>query len=68
MEDAGKPMADSLGITLHLVNMVPTIPLQLVFNTSTAGLIGCIPEVYVTHPKTRTDGLDFSHAPPPCSD
>ena len=46
MEDAGKSVADSLGITLRLVDMVPTIPLQLAFNTATAGLIGCTPEVY----------------------
>ena len=45
MEDAGKSMMDGLGITLHLVDMLPTIPLQLAFNTATAGLIGCTPEV-----------------------
>ena len=64
MEDAGKSMADGLGITLHLVDMLPTILLQLAFNTATAGLIGCTPEVYAAQPKTRTDGLDFSHACP----
>ena len=68
MEDAGKSAADSLGITLHLVDMLPTIPLQLAFNTATAGLLGCAPEVYAAWPKMRTDGLDFSHAPPPGSD
>ena len=46
MEDTGKSVADSLGIALHLVDMLPTIPLQLAFNTATAGLIGCTPEVY----------------------
>ena len=63
MEDAGKSVVDSLGIALHLVDMLPTIPLQLAFNTATAGLIGCTPEVYAARPKMRTDGLDFSHAP-----
>ena len=46
MEDAGKSVADGLGIALHLVDMLPTIPLQLAFNTATAGLIGCTPKVY----------------------
>ena len=41
MEDAGKSTVAGLGITLHLVDMLPTIPLQLAFNTATAGLIGC---------------------------
>ena len=68
MEDMGEFMADGLGITLRLVDMLPTIPLQLAFNTSTVGLIGWTPEVYAAQPKTRTDGLDFSHAPPPHSD
>ena len=67
MEDAGKSMADGLGIALHLVDMLPTILLQLAFNTATAGLISCTPEVYAARPKMRTDGLDFSHAPPPGS-
>ena len=67
MEDMGKSMADSLGIALHLVDMLPTIPLQLAFNTATAGLISCIPKVYAAQPKMRTDGLDFSHMPPPGS-
>ena len=64
MEDAGKSVADGLGIALRLVDMLPTIPLQLAFNTATAGLLGCAPEVYAARPKTRTDGLDFSHAHP----
>ena len=67
MEDMGKSMVDGLGITLHLVDMLPTIPLQLAFNKATAALIGCTPEVYAAQPKTRTDGLDFSHTPPPGS-
>ena len=35
MESAGKSAADGLGITLHLVSMLPTIPLQPAFNTVT---------------------------------
>ena len=67
MEDAGKSMADQLGIALCLVDMLSIISLQLAFNTATAGLIGCTPEVYAAWPKMRTDGLDFSHVPPPGS-
>ena len=68
MEDAGKYTVDGMGIALHLVDMLPTIPLQLTFSTATAGLLECTPEVYAARPKTRTDGLDFSHAPPLGSD
>ena len=44
MEDAGKPMADGLGITLHLVDMLLTIPLQLTFNMATLGLASFAPK------------------------
>ena len=44
MEAAGKSSADSLGIALHLVDMLPTIPLQLTFNTVMAGLPRCTPK------------------------
>ena len=44
MESAGKSAADSLGIALHLVDMLPTIPLQLTFNTVTAGPLGHTPK------------------------
>ena len=67
MENAGKSTVDSLGIALHLVDMLQTIPLQLDFNTATAGLPGCAPKVYAVWPNAGTDGLDFSHAPPPGS-
>ena len=33
MESAGKSAADGLGIALHLVSMLPTIPLEPAFNT-----------------------------------
>ena len=36
MESAGKSVVDSLEIALHLVDMLPSIPLQLTFNTVTA--------------------------------
>ena len=44
MESAGKSVADGLGIALHLVDMLPTIPLQLAFNTITAMLLRHTPE------------------------
>ena len=44
MESAGKSAADGLGIALHLVGMLPTIPLQLTFNSITAGLLGHTPK------------------------
>ena len=55
MEAAGKPAADSLGIALHLVDMLPTIPLQLTFNTVTARLPGCTPEAPAHAPPLGTD-------------
>ena len=43
MESAGKSAVDGLGIALHLVSMLPTIPLQPAFNTVTAKLPGYTP-------------------------
>ena len=68
MEDAGKPAANGLGITMHLVDMIPTILLHLAFHSSTPELTGFMPEVYTAQPKFRMDALDFSHVPPPQSD
>ena len=44
MESAGKLAADGLGVALHLVGMLPTIPLQLTFNMVTAGPLGHTPK------------------------
>ena len=68
MEDAGKPVADGLGITLYLLDMLPIIPLQLAFNTATPGLTRFVPKVYAAQPKSRMDLLNFFHKPPPQSD
>ena len=65
MEDAGKSTADGLGITLNLVDMLPTILLQLAFNMATLGLTGFAAKVYSAQPNSRTDLPDFSHMPPP---
>ena len=43
MESAGKSAADGLGIALHLVSMLPTIPLEPAFNTVTAQPPGYTP-------------------------
>ena len=64
MEDAGKPVADGLGIAMHVVDMLPTIPLHLAFHSSTPALTGFMPDVYTAQPWSRTDILDFSHVPP----
>ena len=45
MEDTAKPTADGLGIALHLVDMLPTILLQLASHLSTPGLNSFVPEV-----------------------
>ena len=68
MEDAGKPAADGLGITVCLVSMLPTILIHLAFHLSTPGLTRFMPEVYAAQPKFRMDALDFSHVPPLQSD
>ena len=68
MEKAGKSVVDSLGIALCLIDMLPTIPLQLAFNTATARLPRCAHKVYAEWPTMGTDGLDFSYTPPPGSD
>ena len=55
MESAGKSVADSLGIALHLVDMLPTIPLQVTFNTVTARLPGHTPEALTYASKCSID-------------
>ena len=59
MEDAGKPTANGLGITMHLVDMLPTIPIHLAFHPSTPGLTRFTPEVYAARPKFRNGSLGF---------
>ena len=53
MEDAGTPMSDGLGITVHLVDMLPTILIHLAFHTSTPELTSFAPEVYAGWPWLR---------------
>ena len=43
MESAGRSAADGIGIALHLVGLLLTIPLQLAFNTITPELPGYTP-------------------------
>ena len=55
MESAGKSAADGLGVALHLVGMLPTIPLQLTFNTwSQLGHSGILPRPLCMHPKVAS--------------
>ena len=55
MESAGKSAADSLEIALHLLDMLPTIPLELTFNTVTARLPGCTPKAHAHAPAAGID-------------
>ena len=59
MEDAVKPMADGLGITVRLVEMLPTILIHLAFHPSTPGLTSFVPEIYAAWPRFRTDVFGF---------
>ena len=68
MEDAGAPVIDGLGIAVHLVDMLPTIPIHMAFHSSTPGLTSFMPEVYAAQPCFRTDVLDLTHMPAPQSD
>ena len=45
MEDAGKPAADGLGIAMRLVDMPPSIPLHLTFQSAVPGLTRFAPQV-----------------------
>ena len=46
VESAGKSMVDGLGVALLLVNMLPSIPLHLTFNTVAAGPLGHTPKAF----------------------
>ena len=43
MRSAGRSAADGIGIALHLVGLLPTVPIQLAFNTITPELPGYTP-------------------------
>ena len=55
MESTGRSAADSIGITLHLMGLLPTIPLQLAFNTVTPKPPGYTPRA-LTY--TSQDSID----------
>ena len=55
MESAGKSAADGLEIALRLVDMLLSIPLQLTFNTVTAGLPRFTPEALTYTSPLSTD-------------
>ena len=62
-KDAGTPTGNGLEIAVHLVDMLPTIPIHLAFHSSTPGLTGFMSEVYAAWPWFRMDILDLSHMP-----
>ena len=68
MEDAGAPVSKGLGITVCLVDMLPTILIHLAFYSSTPGLTSFTPEVYAAWSWFRTDVLDLMHTQPLQSD
>ena len=59
MESAGKSAADGLDIALHLVDMLPSIPLHLTFNKAIADLPGFTPKAltYASPPLTSQGAM-----------
>ena len=75
MESAGKSAADGLGVGLHLVDMLLTIPLQLTFNTVTAGPLGHTPKALMYASQSSIDrgvmsvlGEELIREPPSAKD
>ena len=75
MESAGKSTVDGLGVALHLVDMLPTIPLQLTFNTVTAGPLRPTPKALtyasqcsINHGVMAVLGKELVREPPSAKD
>ena len=68
MEDAGVLASNGLGIAIHLVDMLPTIPADFTFHTTAPVLTSFIPEVYASKPWLKTNILNLTHTLPPHSD
>ena len=68
MEDAGARTSNGLGITMCLVDMLPTILIHLAFHSATPMLTSFALEVYASQPWLRTNILDAMHTPPLDSD
>ena len=75
MESAGKSATDGLGVALHLVGMLPTIPLQLTFNMVTAGPLGHTPKALTYASQSSIDhgvmsvlGEELIREPPSAKD
>ena len=68
MENTGAAMSDGLGITVHLVDMLSTIPIHLAFHSAMPMLTGFMPEVYAGWPWLRMNIMDLMHMPPLQSD
>ena len=65
MEDTGIPMIDGLGIAVHLVELLFTIPIHLAFHSATPMLTSFMLEVYASQPWLRMNMMDVMHTPPP---
>ena len=68
MEDARAPVSNGLVIAICLLDMLPTLPANLVFHTAAPMLTGFAPEVYSSQLWLRINSLNLMHTPPPHSD
>ena len=68
MEDTGAPVSDGLGITVCLVDMLPTILIHLAFHSTMPMLTSFVPGVYASWPWLRMNIMDVMHTPPLQSD
>ena len=68
MEDAGAPMSNGLGITIHLVDMLPSILANLAFHATVPMPTTFTLEVYASKLWLKTNILDLMHTLPPHSD
>ena len=64
MEDAGAPMSNGLGITVCLVDMLPTILIHLAFHSTMPMLTGFTLEVYAGQPWLRMNIMNLMYMPP----
>ena len=68
MQDTGVPVSNGLGITVFLVDMLPTIPIYLAFHSTMPMLTGFMLEVYASRPWLRMNIMDVMYTPPLQSD
>ena len=61
MEDHGAPVSNGLGITICLVDMLPTVLVDLAFHTIVPMLTGFTLEEYASKPWLKTNILNLMH-------